>query len=341
MISHHTQHEDYGKFSHGDVHSQNTVVDHDHDDFDFDKEISRHRSKLRVLYHAATCPCEKLSFCPAGVVHCCASKRVFAHITTCTSGNDCDVPGCQHSKRVWNHYLQCRRNIERSMHRDARSSTNKTCDICSAVPVCHDKLILCNRFRTKTALCQPAATSTNDDSRNTTTSENEDVDGRYFAAVRGRDIQSLGSQEEYSGLPVWRKRNLLHAQQQQQLPRHEKENTTSSTKFTEWDSEQQHFRGRAALHDSNGSINQSASQIRGVNVDHSVHKKSNDEIKNKHRASFSAIPQNKFNMLNGMANDSSYSASPGFRLPHQLPVHPRDAKRKSKSAAQSINRRYS
>jgi len=307
MTTHDTKNEEYGNFAERGVHVQNRDVDQDCDSSGFDEDTSRHRSKLRVLYHAATCPSEELSRCPSGVVHCCASKRLFAHIITCTSGDDCDVPGCEHSKRVWSHYKKCRR------------STAKNCVICSAVPTHYDMLVLCDRFRTETSLCKPTAKISD----------------------TSRSIQSQGSQEQYDSLPVWRKRNMLHAQQQQ-IPRHEKENTASLTRFATSKNEFKHYRGvgdgRAALHDSNGSLNRSASQKSAVFLDRNVHNKSMNGISHK-GGRYSATAQYTFDESKKMADDLSNGASPGFRLPVQLPVHPRDAKRKSKSAMQSTNRR--
>ncbi len=305
MFTHDTKNEEYGNFF------ERGVQENDSDNSGFDEDISRHRSKLKVLYHASSCPCEKLSCCPSGVVHCCASKRLFAHLTTCTSGDDCDVPGCEHSKRVWNHYQKCRRSV------------TKNCVICSAVPTHYDMLILCDRFRTETSLCKPAAKISD----------------------RSRSIQSHGSQEKYDSLPVWRKRNMLHARQQQhqQIPRHEKENTTSLTKFATSKNVLKQYRGvgqvRAALHDSDGSLNQSASQKSALSVDRKAHHANMNGIPARKGGRFSATTQYTFDESNKMADDLSNVSSPRFRLPVQLPVHPRDAKRKSQSALQATNRR--
>jgi hypothetical protein len=99
-------------------------------------DLERNRSKLQILYHAATCPCEDLRYgnnvC-THMVHCCAAKRLFQHIITCTQ-TDCDVPGCRHSRSVWKHYRKCRQST--------------SCGVCSAVPHLYTSKALCRRFRT-------------------------------------------------------------------------------------------------------------------------------------------------------------------------------------------------
>jgi hypothetical protein len=101
-----------------------------------ESDIERNRSKLCVLYHAATCPCEDIRYgnnvC-THEVHCCAAKRLFQHIVTCTQ-MDCDVPGCRHSRSVWKHYRKCRHPT--------------SCGVCSAVPQTYTPKALCRRFRT-------------------------------------------------------------------------------------------------------------------------------------------------------------------------------------------------
>ena len=323
--SHEKQFEQHDKVSEGVQETHNITVNRDGDylDFDFDQEISRHRSKLRVLYHAATCPCNKSSRCPSGVVHCCASKRLFEHIVTCTFGDDCDVPGCQHSRRVWMHYRTCR-------NANNASFTTKTCDICSAVPIRHDALLLCDRFQTEKSLCKRATTRTNSDTCATTDGENTSVDNGYFETWRAKTQDRL---EEHDCLPVWRKRNLLHAQQQLLLPSpHGKENNTSSTNFT---AENNHCGGgsdiRAVLHASNLSLNHSVNRNRVVRLD-----------RNRHSASdyFINTPNHQeFDVLDGRARDLSFRVPSGSAVPFRLPVHPRDAKRKSRSAVESITSR--
>jgi len=130
--------------------------------------LENDRSKLMVLYHAATCPyegvpvpgnsktttdritsgsgsqdCSRASSnntfatacCPTQP-HCCASKRLFGHMITCVRANMCDVPGCQHARSVWKHYRKC-------PHR-----TIAQCGLCNAVPQAYNSKTLCERFRT-------------------------------------------------------------------------------------------------------------------------------------------------------------------------------------------------
>jgi hypothetical protein len=327
------------------------TIDNNDDYFDFNPEVSRHRSKLRVLYHAATCPCDELSYCPAGVNHCCASKRVFAHIIICTAGNDCDVPGCQHSGRVWRHYRKCRRNGERGIDENSDSSSNSNCDICSVVPINHDAITLCNRFRTPSSLSQCATIGTSRDARNATSGDNTTADVNSVEVVEGQNIQTQGGRDQYNHLPVWRKRNLLHAQQhqqqqwqrhQKQLPLHEKENTSSSTDFATSGNKMINSRrgsnGRSALHASEGSPDRSFRQHRVVNPYQNMHKFSNYDKNTLSRTSFSATAHHQFDVINNGDSDLFYGATSGSVSPTQLPAHPRDAKRRSRSALKPITR---
>lgn len=193
-----------------------------------DLELARARSKLKVLFHAATCPCEELSDCTVGVAHCCASKRLFAHIITCMAGYECEVPGCQHSRRVWRHYRNCKHNIVTAT---SGVSSNTDCVICSAVPVPHDVRILCDRFRTKTRMPSRYAKKQTVSARNIVAHENESVDSHCTECT-----VEYHNPVQFDRLPVWRKRNLMHAQQQElqgdKPPSHEKENSTLPNGFT-------------------------------------------------------------------------------------------------------------
>lgn len=178
-------------------------------------DVSQHRSKLQILYHAATCPCEQLSYCSGGVLHCSASKRLFAHIITCTEGNDCLVPGCQHSRTVWRHYRNCRRDRNKHLDGNSESSHNRICDICSAVPLPHNGLILCDRFRTASSICQRAGTSSSWYKQSANTSEKKNAKLNSIEFAKDRAPQTMSYHDRYDRIPIWCKRNLLHAQQQQ------------------------------------------------------------------------------------------------------------------------------
>ena len=185
---------------------------------------------------AATCPCNELSDCPAGEPHCCASKRLFAHMITCTAGHECEVPGCQHSRRVWKHYRHCKR-VSKNPADSATTTSTSGCVLCSAVPVSHDVSILCDRFRITT---RPPSRYHAKKNRvgNVNLNMNAslvDVNSTEGSAGRDslrRDSQGRDSSDQYNRLPVWRKRNLMHAEQQklhqEHLPLHEKENATTT-----------------------------------------------------------------------------------------------------------------
>ena len=128
--------------------------------------LENDRSKLMVLYHAATCPYEGVpgyskttntdrstggigsqdgsrassdntfsaTCCPTHP-HCCAAKRLFGHMITCVRANMCDVPGCQHARSVWKHYRKCPHRIIAQ------------CGLCNAVPQAYSSKTLCERFR--------------------------------------------------------------------------------------------------------------------------------------------------------------------------------------------------
>lgn len=323
-------------------------MDHDDGYFNFNPEVSRHRSKLRVLYHAVTCPSDELSFCSAGVVHCCASKRLFAHIITCTAGNDCDVPGCQHSRRVLRHDRKCGRNGESYLVANTDSSSNRNCDICSAVPIIHDASTICKRFRTATSFSVCARMGTTRDTRNATTGENATVDVNFVEVAIFNNIQTKGGREQYDRLPVCRKRNLLHSQQQQRhqnnLPLQEKENILSLTDFTRPDNEMKNSRegssGRSPLHASKGSQSCSVHQYRAVNPDQNMCKSDNFDKSSVCWISSSATAHHQLGVLGDEASGLSRRAT-SSALPIQLPAHPRDSKRRSRSVLKPITRRSS
>lgn len=250
------------------VTTHHTTDDDDDDYYDADPELARNRSKLRILYHAATCPCDEVSDCPAGVVHCCASKRVFSHIITCTAGYECEVPGCQHSRRVWRHYRNCGRNNGKDADAATTSSISNGCDMCSAVPSPYDPNNVCSRFKKTSRLSSRRATTKPDG--------NASVDVNSVEVAVGHDSRRGGSRDQYDRLPVWRKRNFLHSQQQQyqeqqlqQQPQHEKENATTSTASAVTNTEKIGSKGakgssssssRSTLRASEASFNQSVRQ---------------------------------------------------------------------------------
>jgi TAZ zinc finger len=118
-----------------------------------DFQLEMDRSKLVVLHHAATCPFEGVPTsrdtsvgaagalggcgCPTQI-HCCAAKRLFGHMITCTKSGSglCDVPGCHHARSVWKHYRKCPHPI------------HAQCELCNAVPHAYNPKSLCTRFRT-------------------------------------------------------------------------------------------------------------------------------------------------------------------------------------------------
>mmetsp|Transcript_10065 Transcript_10065/g.19891 ORF Transcript_10065/g.19891 Transcript_10065/m.19891 type:complete len:391 (-) Transcript_10065:106-1278(-) len=209
-------------------------VNDDDDYYDIDPELARNRSKLRVLFHSATCPCDELSDCPAGEPHCCASKRLFAHMITCTAGHKCEIPGCQHSRKVWKHYRKCK-PVGRNLADGATMTTTYGCDVCSAVPVSYDVSILCDRFRVTTRLPSRYHTKKNrvwnvNLNMNASLVDINSTEGSAGQESQRRDSQGRDSSDHYDRLPVWRKRNLMHAEQQklhqEPLPLHEKENAT-------------------------------------------------------------------------------------------------------------------
>jgi hypothetical protein len=193
----------------------------------------------------------------------------------------------------------------------------------------HDAIILCKRFRTPTSLSQY-------DARN---------------AISGEDAAAnFNSVDEYNHLHVWQKRNLLHAQQQQQqwqrhqkqLPLHEKENTSGSTEFVASGNKAKNAsegsdRGSAS-HASEGSPNRPVRQHRVVNPYQNMHKFSNHDKNTLNRTSFSAAAHHQFGVIKNGTSDLFSRASSGSDSPIQLPAHPRDARRRSRSALKPIAR---
>jgi hypothetical protein len=120
-----------------------------------EKQLERNRSKLCILYHAATCPYEgdtnthhdtttgttinaqHRQYCPLER-RCCAAKRLFVHINGCVNAIHCAVPGCKHSRAVWKHYRKCRHNTPEQ---------HAACPLCSVVPAPFNPARLCAQFR--------------------------------------------------------------------------------------------------------------------------------------------------------------------------------------------------
>ena len=92
-------------------------------------DLERNWNKLVKLYHAAHCTYEGGGDCP-NVLYCCASKRLFQHMSTCIT--DCSVPGCKKCRKIWKHYRKCRLS---------------TCPLCSAVPAHYCRKAWSNRFK--------------------------------------------------------------------------------------------------------------------------------------------------------------------------------------------------
>jgi hypothetical protein len=132
------------------------------------QQLERNRSKLCILYHAATCPYQddnyqyrndsnnfsfsncintsknaqsqhRPSSCCPMERRCCAAKRLLAHIhgCYCNNGNHCVVPGCKHSRAVWKHYRKCRYNTPQQ---------HAACSICSVVPTPYNPASFCAQF---------------------------------------------------------------------------------------------------------------------------------------------------------------------------------------------------
>jgi TAZ zinc finger len=78
------------------------------------------RSLLLKLHHAVYCSHEGYTLdnlCAKDHL-CCASKRLFQHMSSCTDSR-CDVPCCKTSRKIWKHYRKCRHA--------------QTCPLCSGV----------------------------------------------------------------------------------------------------------------------------------------------------------------------------------------------------------------
>ena len=97
--------------------------------------IESKRNLLTKLYHAAYCPLEGYTLethCQADPL-CCASKRLFEHMSCCTSQqNNCGVPCCKSCRRVWRHYRKCRHW--------------RACPLCSVLPAPYSSDGLAPRF---------------------------------------------------------------------------------------------------------------------------------------------------------------------------------------------------
>ena len=98
-----------------------------------DGDLESKRSLLTKLYHAAYCTHEgytQETHCPSDPL-CCASKRLFEHMSFCTSPH-CGVPCCKSCRRVWKHYRKCRHL--------------KACPLCSVLPSAYTSTGLAPRF---------------------------------------------------------------------------------------------------------------------------------------------------------------------------------------------------
>ncbi len=98
-----------------------------------DGDLEAKRSLLTKLHHAAYCLNEgytQSTLCPSDPL-CCASKRLFEHMSCCTDVN-CGVPCCKSCRRVWRHYRKCR-------HVNA-------CPLCSVLPSAYTSVGLAPRF---------------------------------------------------------------------------------------------------------------------------------------------------------------------------------------------------
>lgn len=99
-----------------------------------DGDIESKRGLLTKLHHAAYCQHEgytKDTLCSTDPL-CCASKRLFEHMSTCVDEGRCGVPCCKGSRRVWRHYRKCRHV--------------KACPLCSALPSAYTPAGLAPRF---------------------------------------------------------------------------------------------------------------------------------------------------------------------------------------------------
>ena len=268
--------------------SERRMAPQEHSQQQFHEENCYDRSKLKILYHAATCPSESLE-CPSGVVHCCPSKRLFAHIIACNATTECGVPGCTHSRKLWKHYRNCSRNSEKNHH---------ACQICSVVPVPYDPKNFCRRFRI-TKKCVPIPMDA------------VSVDVNSVEVAVGRETD-----QPYHHLPVWRRRNLLHAQQHRQ---HEKENIATYS-LADTDSSNTKWRATGDANDINEMDSPCPISISSINRRY------------QRQSSISTVDDEYNN------NTGSISGRESFVM--QLPVHPRDAKRRP-SGPKPVARRSS
>ncbi|MGK3755974.1 MAG: hypothetical protein ACI8RD_008284 [Bacillariaceae sp.] len=291
--------------------SERSMAPQEHSQQQFHEENCYDRSKLKILYHAATCPSESLE-CPSGVVHCCPSKRLFAHICTCTATTECGVPGCTHSKKLWKHYRNCSRNSEKNHH---------ACQICSVVPVPYDPKNFCRRFRItkkKPSGCVPIPI----EGGNITDAVSVDVNSVEVAV--GRETN------QYHHLPVWRKRNLLHAQQHQP---HEKENIATYS-FADTDSSNTKRSADRRVVTNSLSDKVTTGDANDINKMDNPCPISISSINHRYQRQ-SSIPNVDDEYNN---NTGSIAGRDSFVM--QLPVHPRDAKRRP-SGPKPVARRSS
>jgi len=120
-----------------------------------------------------------------------------------------------------------------------------------------------------------------------------------------------GCSGQYDRLPVWRRRNLLHAQQQQQV--HDKENSVNSTDFDASRNEKISFgaasNGETALLASERSINRFVNQRRVVRLDRNTQESNNFDFESLNRAKFSASGRHQFDVLDYAARNLSRKAN--------------------------------
>ena len=105
-------------------------------------DLEQKQKKLLTLFHASRCNYEGCGDCPE-VLYCCASKRVFEHIITCTT-EDCYVPGCKKCRKIWKHYRKC---------------MDVNCSLCLVAPSPYSSKFLSDRFRKTVS----SSKDTNDD----------------------------------------------------------------------------------------------------------------------------------------------------------------------------------
>jgi hypothetical protein len=112
-------------------------------DEDVLEPLNLDKRRLVKLYHAAHCDYDGAGDC-LEERYCCASKRLFQHMITCTT--DCAVPGCKKCRGIWKHYRKCQDTV--------------TCPLCSAVPTAYSGKALSARFKKSAQSSQTTTAST-------------------------------------------------------------------------------------------------------------------------------------------------------------------------------------